>query len=452
MATKKTKEVHGSARGRRAQGLREKIGRTAGGSDIIRNSLQAFDSLRVMPLEPTVLKYMFGYTGIPLGRAMTLVGPPGCCKSVMAHYFSALLCNDPQEGMVGFVDAEKKTSEDQVAAIYRRYAPTIKNKEDLLDARLIFSPHFQEDVFEDMNKWGKYMLQMFEEGERFPWGVTVDSLNYLMSKDFADKLAKGEGTPGYVHMHKANALRSFLGVWLPVFLNDYPALLVGVNHQQERTEQKGHISVTKKAEAGGVFKDFAWSYNFELAPGTWAKSNQQVIKQAFTMRSKKSTGSENGRKVGIVMETTKVHDEAGEYIGIDVNLDFNSSLAELLAGKPKWDQNNSATSAEFRDSIGLSCVGTKYSCTAIGLKDVSAKELGAALEQAMLTDDNLRNAIHGEIGIMSKPEMKYDEWVAPSDNKILKKELVDFMEKLKEKDEAEAPPARTRNSDPNGES
>jgi hypothetical protein len=224
-------------------------------------------------------------------------------------------------------------------------------------------------------------------------------------------------------MHKANQLQGFLGSFVPRCIEGFPGVFVAINHQKEKSESKGQFTVTKKHEAGGKFKEFLWSYNIEFEKKTWLSHTQAEKRQGITLKTKKSTGSEAGRKIGVGMITRQRYNEAGEYIGIDTFFDWDTCLVELLCGKPKWDKDKDVTSAAFKKELGLDKSNNAYSCKYLKMENVSARELGAALEHQIQANPDFKKWLYKELWINEKEPFDPKTWRAPSDAKMLVAEL-----------------------------
>ena len=228
MAAKKKKLPQG-----RQITLREKTAMLPGaGHDAIVHMKEVFDSTKVLPMEHIALQYLLGITGIPLGRAMTLVGPPGAGKSALGHYFASQFLK--ANGVYGFVDTEQKTNMEQVKGImYSALRDTVIKQDgednsgiDLFKKNFLpFKATSQEDMMVKQTHIGNELCAANADFGAFPWVLNTDSINYLMSEEYQSKVVdkKDNSAPGFVHMHKANKLQTFLGSFIPRCINDYPA-------------------------------------------------------------------------------------------------------------------------------------------------------------------------------------------------------------------------------------
>ncbi len=442
----KAKKTKLASKDDRMKKLREKAAKIPGGAGIIRNNAKCFSEdrhLEILPVPHTAFCYLVGIPGIPLGRAMTVVGKEGSCKSVFSHWLEAIfLLND---GFVGFIDTEKKTNFDQVHGVYRNVLG--ENWKEIMESNFMFlDGNTQEDMISKQRFFGEQMSMLNIGGDVFPWIMNTDSINYLMQASYQKKVIESDDQSdvGYAHMHKANKLQAWFGSCLPTFIDDYPALYTAVNHLKEKSEQKGQFTVTKQHEAGGAFKEFAWSYKIVMAKSSFAgKHIQSEKRQGITLTTAKSTGSENGRRIGLIMETRQVVED-GEFTGLDVSFSWDACLAELLCGKPKWDKEKSVTSAKFQDDLGLEKSGTAYSCRSLGMEDVSAAEVGAAIEHKISTDAEFKKLIYRELWISNNKQMDLNTWVAPSDAKMKVAELRELFPP----EDKKKPPAKKRGAPP----
>lgn len=445
----KAKKTKLASKDDRMKTMREKAAKIPGGASIIRNNAKCFSEdrhLEVLPVPHTAFCYLFGIPGIPLGRAMTVVGKEGACKSVFSHWLEAIFLLNG--GFVGFIDTEKKTNFDQVHGVYRNVLGD--NWKAIMKQNFLFlDGSSQEDMISKQRFFGEQMSMMNIGGDVFPWIMNTDSINYLMQEAYQKKVLEkdDQSDVGYAHMHKANKLQAWFGSCLPAFIDDYPALYTAVNHLKEKSEQKGQFTVKTQHEAGGAFKEFAWSYKLVLAKAKLADHVQSEKRQGITLTTAKSTGSENGRRIGLTMETQQVIED-GEYTGLDVSFSWDACLAELLCGKPKWDKEKSVTSASFRDEMGLEHSGASYSCKHIGIEGVSAAELGAAIEYKMTEDTEFKNRIYKELWISNNKPLVFEDWVAPSDAKMKVDELRKLFPPPDTKAKKKKAPARQRGAPP----
>jgi RecA/RadA recombinase len=423
MAAKKQTKL--SSADDRMKRLREKATKIPGGAGIIRDNAKCFSEdrhLEILPVPNTALCYLLGIPGIPLGRAMTVVGKEGSCKSVFSHWLEAVFMLNG--GFAGFVDTEKKTNFYQVHGVFRNVLG--ENWREIMESNFFFMDgSSQEDMISKQRFFGTQMSMMNAEGDVFPWVMNTDSINYLMQESYQKKVLEDDDQSdvGFAHMHKANKLQAWMGSCLPAFVDDYPAVFTCVNHLKEKTEQKGKFTVTKAHEAGGAFKEFAWSYKLVMKKSNHVSGVQSEKRQGITITTAKSTGSENGRKIGLTMETRQVLDEVGEFVGLDVSFSWDACLAELLCGKPKWDKEKSVTSAAFQKELGLDKSSSSYSCKYLDIDNVSAAELGRAIEHRISTDKEFKNLIYKELWIANNKPFDYSNWAAPSDAKMKVDEL-----------------------------
>jgi ABC-type oligopeptide transport system ATPase subunit len=397
--------------------LRDRAARTKGGATQIREMANIFDNLYGVSLPPKylALQYLMGIDVLPLGRTMTLVGPPGCGKSVFGWFLSTIFAKN--HGFVCFADAEDKTSMDQVNGIYASEG---------LKATDTFwrqGPKSQEQLFENLTVFGQEMSKAIAGGTKGCEGMAimyfVDSINYLAADGTkAKRLDKNEqGSVGYGHAHKANALSEYLAAFVPDFISSWPTSLVTINHQKEKLgdDNKGGYGGPEKYEPGGVHKDFMYSLNIEFAKAnSIAKHTTTEKRQGMTLKTKKNCFAEHGRQIGILMCTSQ--NKKGT--GLLVDFEWGRALVDLLAsGQRGWggkDKSYVEVSAlsEILEITRESAA--KVNCPTLGMVGASPEDVGQAIFDKCDSDPVFYKALQRVLWITSKKVYNPKKWTAPN--------------------------------------
>jgi ABC-type oligopeptide transport system ATPase subunit len=402
--------------------LRDRIAKSNGGETQLREMANIFDMTYGLYMSPRylALQYLIGIDVIPLGRTMTLVGPPGSGKSVFGWFLSTLFAES--QGFIGFVDAENKTSWDQVAGVYRAKGLNAK------DWFWRLHPTEQQQMFEHTMTHGQELTKTITprfEGKTktksslygAPLMYFVDSISYLASAAQVEKrVVKNEqgSSVGFAGAHKANNLSEHLSTFTPNYVDSWPALYVAINHQKAGLDEGGGgYGGPKKSEPGGALKDFMYSLNIEFAKAnSIGKHIVGVKRQGMTLRTQKSCFADHGRQIGLLMCTTQEGD------GISVNFEWGRALVDLLAtGTKGWggaDKACPANSAILGDVLDMTRESqSKCSSKAMGLSGVSPEEMGEAIFHKCEQDDAFYAVVQQALWITRKRVHKPADWHPP---------------------------------------
>ena len=396
--------------------LRDRIAKTKGGATQLREMSNIFQNVHGLRLPPKylALQYLIGVDVLPLGRTMTLVGPPGSGKSVFGWFLSTIFAKS--SGFVCFADAEDKTSMDQVNGIYASEGMAAQ------DTFWRQGPKFQEQLFEQLTVFAQEMCKAVSGEVEGCFGMPVmyfvDSINYLASEaTLAKRLDKNEhGSVGYGHAHKANALSEYLATAVPQYISSWPSTLVTINHQKEKMgdDKPGGYGGPEKYEPGGVHKDFMYSLNIEFAKANGiAKHTVSERRQGMTLKTKKSCFSEHGRQIGLLMRTR----QNAEGDGIVVDFDWARALVDILAGGNKgWGaKDKSCVEATALSQILEISRDTanKASCPTLGLSGAAPEEVGNAIISRCEEDEEFYKALQSVLWITRKKAYDKDTWEPP---------------------------------------
>jgi RecA/RadA recombinase len=323
------------------------------------------------------LQYLLGLDIIPLGRAMSLVGGFGSCKSVMSWYFAKRFLE--AGGLIVFVDAERKSNPDQFRAI-------VDNDELFNNFVVTHTVKHLEGLLTVITQSVADYTAMCPDKD-IPYMILVDSIAAVTSEDALKAMAKDgvAGNVGFGAAHNARMITEQMRALVPDYIANNPIALVTINHQKESMDQPASSFMPKKkSEPGGVHKDFANTYILEMSKGKTLKNLSEDVVQIH-MKTKKSGFSKTGRKMHVYMRTS-VSDNR-----LNVSLDWNTALVELL-------DSDQFSQPDLKSLIGFKKDGTKASCEAAGFKDLPLEEAGARMH----ANPEVVKTLQGFLGILRK--------------------------------------------------
>lgn len=334
----------------------------------IQSTEQFLDQVYGLPLHGNLaLQFLLGVDVLPLSRVFTITGPAASTKTSLAWYFGQLVALYMGSGV--FLDAEKKTNPDQVLAMI--------GHERLLD---LFLKDKGIQTVEDMRDKLLYYMSLYVQAcpkGTEPYILILDSLNAFGSEEMQAKLEKGEAL-GYTGAKRAQTIQTVLQTLIPRYVANYPILLAMVNHQTVDLKQEGagpagySQAPPEPKEAGGTFKEYAYTYKLECRERKRAKryfANGSCYRLIQIGLGKNSLGS---RRPPILVPYRSEWSEDGlqEFIWYD----WNEALALLLTEK-----NAMVSQVALKEILELSVDGSKYSSAVLGLKNATPTEVGAAI-------------------------------------------------------------------------
>jgi hypothetical protein len=406
------------------------------GSEYIKDTQDTMNLTYGIEIPPRylALQFLIGIDVLPLERSITLTGKQGAGKSVFGWFLSSFISG--KGGYTGFVDAENKTTWDQVHGIYRGMG---KPTADGNFWRV--APKTQEDMFSDLTTISSTMTSVCAKthiknpktgklDDNPSYGIPllyyVDSLSCLSSEDSAIKsLEKGEHVPGYSGMKQAGNLTHYLKIFVPHFVNKWPAILLAINHDKDDNKEGGAppSGFAKKEiyTPGGVHKDFMYSLWIQVSrANSIGKHGVGEKRQGFTLKTLKSCFSEQGRQIGLLMKTVRDSyidkESQEERTTITVDFDWERALVDILAGGTVgWGSGESVVAASELNAI-LDITresAAKCSSKTFGLKDVSPSEVGAAIIARCEEDPEFYSKLKKILWINTKKKYKKQDFKPP---------------------------------------
>jgi RecA/RadA recombinase len=319
------------------------------------------DSVYGIPLTGNLpLQYVLGVDVIALGRWISIVGKFGSLKTTLAWYIARRFMETG--GFTVFLDAELKSSPDQVLAILQ--------DDNMYDSQVFNTRIKTLDMMLNMLVYWAKEYDNLIPNKDLPICLLVDSIASVTS-DKAIKSMKKEGSAdkGFGAAQRAASLAENLRAFVPEYLGDNPMLLLTINHLKEKIEEKSKTSFGPPATTspGGDHKDFMASYIIETWKGQTkrAKTSDPTIDLWIT--TKKSGLGFTGNKIMVKLFT--YHDENNRQVS---TFDWDRSLVDLLLG-------DTLSVEGVKDVVHITGTGNSLGCRELGLSKVSKTELGAAI-------------------------------------------------------------------------
>ena len=315
------------------------------------------DMVNGLPLTGNIpLQHMLGVDVLALGRTMTLVGPSGSSKSSLGWYLAQQFLHN--QGLVMLFETENKTNPDQVRAII--------DDDELFNRVTYVKCNTLNKLFSNLI----FFVKQYEKhvpNKDVPMMLFIDSLGAITTDEAREKADKDD-SDNYQGARNASAIQNFLQTFIPEYVEPNPIMLVVVNHQKIKIDQKsGPFAPTLKREPGGDHKEFLWTWKLEMAKGP-VKKSVKGITPVYRLKSGKSSLGPSYKHSLEVPYTSNFTDDALEHISYD----WDEALTNLLA-------NPIFSATLIKDIVGFKKNGNKYSSSVLGLKDVSASELGKAI-------------------------------------------------------------------------
>ena len=319
------------------------------------------------------LQYLMGVDVIPLERAFSIVGPTGSYKSLLAWWYLKQFME--LGGLAVFLDVEKKTSWDQVWALLGQ-----ENRNRLIPQNV----DFVEDLQDKMGMYAAQYHNMCPKKD-VPFVMAIDSVGALSSIRALEQLKKeGITDKGFAAATRAGALTEFFRVFLPGFFSAAPMCLILVNHQKIGMDGSGGKGIITKHSPGGVHKDYMGTYTIEMSKSS-PKHNVKDSSVDLYMKVLKSSLGRTNLKIKVRVLTE--YDEKG--VLSRTYFDWDHALTCMLT-----DKNTSMSVPEARAIVGLTGDGNKVSSKPLGLQNVTAQEMGAAIHANEKMVEELQGVFH----------------------------------------------------------
>jgi hypothetical protein len=346
------------------------------GKASILDAQETMDSIYGVPLKELVLQYLFGLDVMALSKVFSIVGPPGSMKSLFSWELGRKII-DPN-GVIIFLDMEYKFNAPHVLGLFENPAvwgnrvthvnPT--NLDELLRAiAFYFNKYLELAPIKDIPMW-----------------ILVDSLAMALTEEEMTSLVKdnkASDAKGYQAAHRALEIsRQIQGMQARLLLA--PVNLVLINHQHKTMEDGGNRPSYLGPiyqEPGGVLKDYAYAYLFELQKGREISVAGETRRQILIKTKKSSFGPDNRR----IMITVKTWQDVQEK-RLRVKWDWNTALIDLLMGD-ELGKN------EIKEILHITKEGQAYTCPELKLEKVSADVVGETIQNTPSIVEGLQNVM-----------------------------------------------------------
>lgn len=318
------------------------------------------------------MQYLLGIDAWALGRCISVVGPWGTTKSSFCSYIAAqfLLYN----GLVPFIDSERKANPFQFQGIVKALLQSLPERNWFFHTKVASLDQFLDGLI-----W--YVNAMQNEGMTaagVPAVLIGDSLAHLGSEKGIETLSS-EGVSsnqGFMEARNANMIKRTFQAFNAV-LAEQPVLALVVNHQKPKVQQEGQIGgrpsymAPERGEVGGQHKDFAYTWVIQLDKGGVKKSVTEGVVPTYKITMKKN--SLGPQRPAPVLVPYRSFWTPGENRTELIWYDWDTALTWLLTDAKYISQT------QVKKVIDIGVKGSKYTCRELGLEDVSAQELGAAI-------------------------------------------------------------------------
>jgi len=335
-----------------------------------------------IPLPCTALKYLFHSNVLPFGRLIGLAGSPGSCKSSFG--FDLLRWGVAWGGISRLVETEGKLSEQ---------AATVLG--DLNKYLMIENPLSTQEAQQHITKAVDFQTK-HAEGKHLPGFLLLDSLG----GNEGEETMKGIRKNGYASRgFPENAL-----IWSPYF-KYLSAEIVGTkmivaftNHLKKKIDASGPTAQHAKTKQGGAAQDFHASYYLHLKRVRNLVSCSRYTGIEIAISVEKNSYGPGGQKISADFVWEYPYPDRPE---VQVSYwDWYGATARLLMD-PK-------TPTEVKNAVKVTCAAKKYSCPELNLKEVTAAELGMAIDTNPEMVRRLEEALHIPIRRIYKDKKVYD--------------------------------------------
>jgi len=330
-----------------------------------------FFGVEGLPLSDNfALQYVLGIDIIPLGRLVSIMGPPGGGKTSFGIWLGKIFMNFP--GLFVYKDGERKVSPPQFTSILQ------KSWEDM-EAQLFPTPvESVADLVKKLEFYGKFYVKEFPD-KVMPVYFLVDSISALTGGKALEKYKRGADEENNMQAaHNAKTLTDSIRKFTAVYLAKQPFFIAMITHQKEKIQTGFGASYGKQMDTGtgGVHKDFQATWRLIIE--TTKRHKESIAEETggrkveHTLYADKCGMGEDHRKIKYVTHTYM--DDNGNR---RMDFDFDSSLIWLLLDDLKTSKK------WLKDKIGLVKKDAKtYNVNVLKLKDLSMREAGRAINES----------------------------------------------------------------------
>jgi hypothetical protein len=353
-------------------------------------------NLQVIPLYNNLsMQYVLGVNGLPMGRFFNVVGGWGTFKSSLCQYLGAM--SILHNGICDYVETEGKLNPFQIEAVLRHY---VNLPEDLRLWRkhLMF---FRVTTIEQLLQSDVWVFNEVKKNatpEDGPVLCINDSLGNVDMQGTVDiiqdvdaqmraaakaakKQAAGEEVEevttvkGYADARKAAFISQQLKAFGGNLLEPLPLSYLVVNHQKVKLDDSKipRPGGPLKTESGGEHQRFQYSSILELKQGKKMLIRGETV-PVVDIQTKKNCFSTTGdRRISVPYKSLWLGRTDGRE---DIYLDWDAALTMLLRNEKELltPQRNA-----MKTFLNITGEGSRCSCKELGLVDVDAATMGAAI-------------------------------------------------------------------------
>ena len=321
-----------------------------------------------VPLPALSMEYLFCSNVMFLGAMYGLAGPPQSYKSNLALELGKQIVD------MGGINAVCETEGGKISptVLERIYG----DKADYVQLNCVGSIEDGQKYMTTAYKW--YQKTYPKRDQLF--GVFCDSLNGSNSEETAQKIAK-DGSVGRSFPLEAMLWTNWIKDRAPK-LAGWPTVFIAVNHEKEGVDEN-----RTKRHPGGIAQEFHSTVYMRISRVRTNEGVEQVINHLRVQTTKHSFGLPR-RKINVPFVVDKTSEPPRLFF------DWGHSTADLLADK----KNHGAV---LKDIIEVSASGDSmtgltrtFNCKALGLKEVTGAELGAAVHADAELMKKLRTALY----------------------------------------------------------
>lgn len=330
-----------------------------------------------LPLPSLSLMYLFDANIFALGKTMGIAGAPMAQKSSLGYEVQrwfACFTNNGQNGVNQHIEAEAG-----------KYSPTLHEsvitKEKF--GQVIYT---QAQSVDEAQEISVTMLDNLKEACQkkaalcnIPVNFTVDSLTGSETEANREKL-NTEGSLGGNYPRMAKAWTEFFRTF-PTFMIGWPVAFVFINHLKEAQASMPGLPPPKYTPGGGGQRYAAGYYIYMKRIKSEQKQtlmiNGEEVTQPHEIRTlelemNKTSLGYDGRRIVVDFVFYRKDNDQFSYF------DWDASTTYLLAHL-QGEKGKGVVKKDLREICDMDCAEKRYSSKRMGLKGVTATEMGRAI-------------------------------------------------------------------------
>ena len=326
------------------------------------------------------LQYLLGVDVLPCGRLISVVGKPGVGKSTFGWYLASLFSR--YSGIVNLLETENKPNPDMAMAIIDNYV-----KRPSSDSWFTWQRAKTLDIMlKQMMHMATFLRDEVDaKAANIPVMMLVDSLSAITSDKAMKEILDGDGSPGFAAAKNCALFKENLQAYSPT-VADLPILTVCINHQKPKFTggepgkaagpSRPSYMPPEMTEAGGIHKDFNFSWILQLEKGASSYSVTDGAMTTFRFKVKKEAFREaRSKPVEVPLRSKRtIREVDGKRVITDrVFFDWDTALTWLLTEDEIIPKSVLNTCFDLKkDTKG-------YSSKRLGLSCVTPREMGKAI-------------------------------------------------------------------------